>query len=47
MELRIAGAARPEEHEALLDMARVLVTGLRFSGLPKAGGPKPFIRGPP
>lgn len=42
MDLRIAGSATPEDQEALLAMARVLVIGLRFTGLPKAGGPKPF-----
>lgn len=47
MDLRIAGMARPEDQETLLAMAEVLVTGLRFTGLGKAGGPKPFIREAP
>lgn len=45
MDLRIVGAARPEEHEHLLEIARVLSTGLHFTGLPKAvPQAKPFIR---
>lgn len=44
MDLHIVGPAHPEEHDTLLEMARVLSTGLRFTGLPKALQAKPFIR---
>ena len=33
--LRIAGPAWPEEHDDLLEMARVLAVGLRVQGLPR------------
>jgi hypothetical protein len=36
MDLRIAGAAWPDEHDDLLHMAQVLAVGIRIQGLPRA-----------